>query len=96
MNIEQLMDRFSRMTKPETELMRQQRELGLLVIGEFNEDVDAEDAYAFAKVIFSCRERLKAGEEIPEDLTDELMSAKEEAKEALKPENIAVYRADPA
>ena len=96
MNIEQLMKRFNSMTKPETELMRQQRELGLLVIGEFKEDIDPIEAFTFCKVIYSCRERLMNGEEIPDDLTDELLKAKEEVKQTYNSKNIPTIKLDPA
>lgn len=96
MNLQQFLKRFDAMVKPETELMRQQRELGLLVISEFKKDVDMLEAVSFCMVLKDCKERDEKGEPIPDDLTDELFAARAKAEEAFNSKSIPIVTLDPA
>lgn len=90
MNYQQLCARIAQRMGGETEFEKEQRELGLPVIKEFTptDEDDLFEIMSMLEVVSKYMEAAKNGEEIPEDLTDEIFEARKLIVDMIKSNNI--------
>lgn len=92
MNYQQLCDRVIQRMGGVTEFDKEKRELGLPVIKEFapEDENDLFEILSMLDVVSKYMEAAQNGEEIPEDLTDEIFEARKAIVDMIELNNIPI------